>query len=70
MLCILTGDKNSPEYIHVIMNESLGKFKISRHTFGMQQEKLVNKDLSRLTKPLINATKEWITSKLQDPLPT
>lgn len=61
-LMILTGDRESPEFKEILFFESLGKFKISRHTYGLTEEKVVNRDLSRLTKPLINAVKEHIYS--------
>lgn len=54
---ILTGPPDSPEFQEFIFNESMGKYKLSRHTFGMKQEVLSNRDLSRMTKPLINITK-------------
>lgn len=61
-IMVLTGDPNSPEFHETVFNESMGKFKISRHTFGMEEEKLVRRDICRLTKPIINRIKSIIFS--------
>lgn len=67
-LMILLGDKTKPEFKEIIFHESMGKFRISRHTFGMTDEKAMVRDLSRLTKPLINYTKLYIFGPNQNPL--
>jgi len=57
-ICIITGDQSLPEYQELLFYESMGRYKISRHTFGLSEDHKVNNDLSRMVKPLINKMKE------------
>lgn len=67
-IMLLTGDPTSDEFNEAIFNESMGKFKLSRHTFNMPDDKKVRKDLSRLTKPLINSIRNRVFGVNRYPL--